>query len=428
MAFDKAGQSSASADVVGSPYSGGGDDDNFYFNDAAYVVANGWGGNDNFYINGAVVLESSATAEAAYTIDGGTGYDTVNISGSSANFSVARDEFGRWNIYRGSILFCQLSGVEKLVFDDRTIGLDSPTDSVLGDGFREIVVQNTQDQAVAYFDGGLQWTGAGTMSSAWTLIGEFDLDGDGKASMVFRNSDGALGKLSWNFVPQQVPLNNSAPSLWDWSGAGFVGNSWSFVGGGDFNSDGKADLVFASIGSGGVPAGLLGFLSYGTGGSTTWTMIGSVAANWSAVGVGRFDSGTATGVLLYDAVNRSLGYVGTDQVVQLAVPKISKGWSVAGVGDFNGDGVDDVLMYNADLKAVGYFAFDQHGKGTWSGFANGFVGDWSVAGVGNYGGDVRSDILLRDAQSGGIGILLADTGNTLSWYGVGLVSSSWHVA
>jgi hypothetical protein len=73
------------------------------------------------------------------------------------------------------------------------------------------------------------------------LIGTGDFNGDGKSDLVFQNSDGT-------------------PAIWEMNGTSVIasaglpnpGSSWKLIGTGDFNGDGKSDLLFQ--GSGGTPA------------------------------------------------------------------------------------------------------------------------------------------------------------------------------
>ncbi|MFN2472633.1 MAG: FG-GAP repeat domain-containing protein, partial [Sphingomicrobium sp.] len=74
------------------------------------------------------------------------------------------------------------------------------------------------------------------VSTDWHIIGRGDFNGDGKDDMLWRNDNGTLsdwlGNSSGGFtINDGVALQN-------------VPNSWHVVGTGDFNNDGKDDILW----------------------------------------------------------------------------------------------------------------------------------------------------------------------------------------
>ena len=182
------------------------------------------------------------------------------------------------------------------------------------------------------------------------MVGTGDFNGDGYDDILWRNDAGVvtnwLGQANGGFV------SNHAVARYG------VDQSLHVVGTGDFNGDGRSDVL--------------------------WRNDAGVLTNWLGQANGGFVSNHA--VALY-AVDPSLHVVGT--------------------GDFNGDGRDDVLWRN-----------DAGVLTNWLGQANGgFVSNHAlaldpvgqslhVADIGDFNGDGRDDVLWRN-----------DSGVVTDWLG-----------
>jgi hypothetical protein len=131
--------------------------------------------------------------------------------------------------------------------------------------------------------------------------------------------------------------------------------SWVVQGMGDFNGDGKADIVWREVPSG------------------------------------------AIGVWLMDGVNLTAEIIGYQTL----------DWTLAGVGDFNGDGKADILLREVSSGAVIIWFMDGVRLRTTT-FVASPSSDWTVAGVGDVDGDGRADILWRQSPSGSVGVWFMD--------------------
>ena len=82
---------------------------------------------------------------------------------------------------------------------------------------------------------GTRWSRApvgGNPGPSWHAIGTGDFNGDGKSDILWQNTNGAVA--IWQM--------NGAKVI----GGGLVGNpgpSWHVIGGGDFNGDGNSDIL-----------------------------------------------------------------------------------------------------------------------------------------------------------------------------------------
>jgi hypothetical protein len=183
----------------------------------------------------------------------------------------------------------------------------------------------------------------------WSIVGTGDFNGDGVDDLLWRNADGRLS--NW--------LGGSAGSFVvnDANAMVHVGNNWGVVGTGDFDGDGRSDILWQSDD---------GWIS-------TWL-------------------GTAAG-----------GYVINDAaaLMRMRVP-------VAGIGDFNADGRDDIVIVD-DWSFYSVLLADAEGgfKGNpYQPFADASAG-WTIHGIGDYNRDGMDDLLMRNA-SGAVTYWLAD--------------------
>ena len=138
---------------------------------------------------------------------------------------------------------------------------------------------------------------------------------------------------------------------------------YEFVGIGDFNGDGKDDVMLRNT----MP---------GTVDGETITGAGDVFV---------FLTDTRENVIAGNRPADGIVYAGC----------ATDGWTVAGIGDFNGDGIDDALISNGTDLAGWQLADGQRTADLWFGSLS---DGWELAGVGDFDADGTDDILLCDAN------------------------------
>jgi hypothetical protein len=185
--------------------------------------------------------------------------------------------------------------------------------------------------------------------SNWKIGGTGDFDGDGKTDILWRNYGN--------------DANKGRNVVWYMDGTSQKGNEvqlqrlvdldWKIEGVGDFNGDGKPDILWRYYGAS------------STGINMVWYM---------------------------DGVTRSSGNL---WLRRLADPD----WKIEGTGDFNSDGKTDILWryygtVSTGINMVWYMdGVSRIGGPVW--LRRNADPDWQIAGVGDYSGDGKCDILWR---------------------------------
>jgi hypothetical protein len=250
-----------------------------------------------------------------------------------------------------------------------------------GDGKMDLVWQHdTTGQISAWFMDGINMIGSATFPAqapdvGWKLVGTGDFNRDGKTDLVWQHMvTGQIGVRLMNGVNLVSDLFFSPSSVGD--------TAWKIVTVGDFNADGKPDLVWQREGTGESAVWLMDGTSLMSG--LYFNPAQETDTNWNIVGMGDFNNDgqpdlawhhAATGeikVWWMNGVNR----MGEAPLDGGPVPDVS--WRVAGVGDLNGDGRPDLI---------------------WQHMLNGLVGVWFMNGTNRMGASLFNPPQVSDPQT-----------------------------
>jgi hypothetical protein len=256
-----------------------------------------------------------------------------------------------------------------------------------------------------------------------------DFNGDFKSDLLWRNDNGNLtdwiAQANGSFATNSANLSST------------VTTDWHIVGTGDFNGDGRVDILWRNANSGQL-SDWLG-TSSGSFVSNSANFSSTVTTDWQVVGTGDFNGDGISDILWRNANSGQLsdwlgtsngGFVSNSANLSSTV---TTDWHIVGTGDFNGDGIDDILWRNANSGQLS----------DWLGTSNGgFVSnsanlsstvttDWQIVGTGDFNGDGTSDILWRNANSGQLSDWLGTSNGGFVSNSANLsstVTTDWHIA
>ena len=268
-----------------------------------------------------------------------------------------------------------------------------------GDGRSDILWRNIDGQMSNWLgqaNGGFvqnNANAAAVVPTSWQIAGTGDFNGDGRDDILWRNTDGQLS--NWLATASGGFIQNNA------NAAAVVSTAWQVVGTGDFNGDGRDDILWRN-----TNGTVTDWLGTAAGGFTANDANAArfVPTSWTVVGTGDFNGDGRDDILwrnsngqLSDWLGQANGGFVLNDANALTI--VDTAWSVVGTGDFNGDGRDDILWRNSNGQLS-----------NWLGQANGgFVNNgaisgvfvplaWSVVAIGDYNGDGRDDILWRNSN------------------------------
>lgn len=275
-------------------------------------------------------------------------------------------------------------------------------------------------------------SGLGAVSKRFSSFSRFrDAYGDGKSDVFWRDNTGQVNvwKMNdlWLDAAAEIAIQTDPGAI--------------LAATGDFDGDGKADLVWHNPTTGEV---------------RIWTLDGATRTGdfavgyvdtgpgWKLAGVGDFDGDGKLDILWFSATTGSVKIwpmqgvsrrmLNGRPVEVVLEPKVTPGtgWTIAGVGDIDNDGISDIIWWNQIDGRVNHWLMTSSmsvkpESGSLGAHAS--PATWKVVGVGDFNADGRTDVLWKDDATGDVEIWL--TAGLYSYHAITLahgVIAQWRVA
>ncbi len=219
-----------------------------------------------------------------------------------------------------------------------------------GDGKNDILVQDSATGAVeAWFLDGPAVKGTQALSDSldanWTLAGRGDFDADGRPDLVWQNRiDGRVFIWHMNGTTRMDAVSPSGGQAPD--------PQWKVAGVGDFNADQHPDLLWQHDTSGALSVWLMN-------GSTVFADASIVPdrmtdLRWKVVGVGDFNIDGKPDLLWRNMGTGDMAawlMNGLSRIIHAPLSPMAltdQGWQVGAVTDVNGDNRTDIVWHHTD--------------------------------------------------------------------------------
>jgi len=369
---------------------GNGDDD--LIGGAGADVLYGDAGDDTFRgsmseMNGDLLVDFSRGDKIVFS-DAALGTFNFSLVGNTLNYGAYTLQLGA--SFKGTLVASAAAGGGVQISIAPAADADSDFN---GDSRSDLLLQSTATGAISVWrgqpNGALVDAGnlnANTLDSSWKVVGVGDFNSDGRDDILFRTTSGTIGEWSGQ---TGVFTNNSGVA------ANPVDNSWKVVGIADYNGDGRDDILWRHT------SGEIGqWLAQPDG---SFSNNGGAAANvvdpsWTVVASGDFNGDGRADILWRHTSGVYAEWQGSSTGKLSNTGNVMTGatGTVVGSGDFNGDGRDDIIMRNATTGQITEWFGQANGQFTaYTPAAQVNDLNWKIVAIADYNGDGHDDLIWQ---------------------------------
>ena len=290
----------------------------------------------------------------------------------------------------------------------------SPAGDIDGNGVSDVMFQYKVDHQIGFWmNGSNTWKGQGLPEPAeWEVVGAYDMNANGKADVVM------LGNVTVNGVKGAYVGYRKDGDMSTWENISYLNNpdniQWNVKVGNMTGNAGKNSIVWH--------AAELGAVGVWTDGTDNWVSIsGGFDKNWTMLGTGDFNGDGKDEILFRNGTN----FYTTDINSNFSsLGGFGDGWDVRAIGDFSGDGKDDLVLFHKDTGSV--VKLENGQTSSYASLGQLDANDWFIVGAGDYNGDGKDDLLVRQYSSGMLGYYA--NGDFSKWNEMGRgVDMNWAV-
>ena len=361
------------------------------------------------------ITVSGSQAEGSYKLANGAGAfnGTITVKNESGNTLGSLSIGGTLNAGGNSYTLTRNNAALSL-----TVTASGPSKSPAGDidgnGVSDVMFQYKVDHQIGFWmNGSNTWKGQGLPEPAeWEVVGAYDMNANGKADVVM------LGNVTVNGVKGAYVGYRKDGDMSTWENISFLNNpdniQWTVKVGNMTGNAGKNSIVWH--------AAELGAVGVWTDGSDNWVSIsGGFDKNWTMLGTGDFNGDGKDEILFRNGTN----FYTTDINSNFSsLGGFGDGWDVRAIGDFSGDGKDDLVLFHKDTGSV--VKLENGQTSSYASLGQLDANDWFIVGAGDYNGDGKDDLLVRQYSSGMLGYYA--NGDFSKWNEMGRgVDMNWAV-
>ncbi|MDA1276618.1 MAG: VCBS repeat-containing protein [Verrucomicrobia bacterium] len=236
----------------------------------------------------------------------------------------------------------------------RTVVTTEVRGDIDGDGKPDLLFQDSNRGLAAWLMNGATLSSAKFLTpesvgdNNWRIVGSGDFNGDNQEDLVFQHTDGSLAVWIMNGVTSTsgTLLNPSNPG----------DRNWRVAATGDVDKDGKADLVFQHT-DGTLAVWIMNGINLKS--AAVFNPSNPGNTNWKIVGTGDFDSDGKLD-LLFQHTDGTLAVWFLDGTALSRASVLSPAnpgadWRVVSAVDRNGDGKPDLLFQHTNRDLAVWF-------------------------------------------------------------------------
>ncbi|MBR6239876.1 MAG: hypothetical protein IKQ82_00310 [Lentisphaeria bacterium] len=289
-----------------------------------------------------------------------------------------------------------------------------------GNGISDVLFQYTGGnyQLGFWMNGTNEWKGNGLQHPAeWDVLGAYDMNSNGKADAVLFGNVTSEAGIHGAYIGYYADSDDYDSN---WVNIGYLNNvdniDWKNKVGNLTGNSGKNSIVWYTY--------ELGALGVWTDGTESWVQVGSgFDATWTLIGCGDFNGDGKDQIVM--AHNSGAEYYAIDiGGTWTNLGASDSGWEVRAIGDFKGDGKDDIVAFHKETGIVAMWG--DGNSANWSQLGQLNANDWFVVGAGDYNADAKDDLLVRQKSTGMLGYYSG--ANMSAWTELGRgVDMNWTV-